>query len=377
MKQLFLLSLICILFSEIVKCQNIDDQVISFKKITLLKNNTFEIKEFTNDSLLIYKGILSSRDPDVRHGKFYFFNNQGKVIVTGLYNQDIPYGIWVYYNESSDTIKAVNYTAVWKYLENDALDYTIDSTILKSLKEKDKMTMNDDGTFFSVSQMPKFNNKDALMEFNNFINESLVFPIYAARKGITGEINVQFVVDSHGKIRNPVITNPIISDLNIEAIRVLTESPIWEPGYQRNFPINVKYNWKIYFQPWSKFSIITSLLENERFAIIDNEKAYYQVEEMPSFKAGNYGGEFMKFIFKNLRYPENAQKREIGGTVVVQFVINSKGLIVNPVVTVSVDPDLDKEALRVISASPPWNPGKQNGIPVNVIYTLPLKFVTK
>lgn len=66
---------------------------------------------------------------------------------------------------------------------------------------------------------------------------------------------------------------------------------------------------------------------------------------------------------------------EVSGIVIVQFVIDKKGKLVEAQVTNSVDPALDKEALRVIESSPLWEPGKQREKPVRVIYNFPIGFV--
>jgi protein TonB len=64
----------------------------------------------------------------------------------------------------------------------------------------------------------------------------------------------------------------------------------------------------------------------------------------------------------------------VQGKVIVQFVVNKDGTVVDPVVVRSVDPYLDKEALRVINSMPKWKPGKQRGKPVRVRYTVPVTF---
>jgi hypothetical protein len=254
-KQLFLISLIILFSGSYAYCQSNTEKTGSFKKITPLKNNTFDIKEFTRDSILMYKGVLSSIDPEVRQGKFYFYDNKGRVIVTGSYKQDIPYGTWVYYNDSFKAVKTINYSAVWDYLETEALNYTIDSTVLERLENKDKETMNPDGTFYLTEKMPTFKGGDPNLEFNKYIKRILIYPVYAAKKGITGQVKLQFIIDSKGKLRNPLIISPVFSDLNIEALRVSTESPVWKPGYHNNLPVNVKYDWSINFPCWDVFFI--------------------------------------------------------------------------------------------------------------------------
>jgi len=105
------------------------------------------------------------------------------------------------------------------------------------------------------------------------------------------------------------------------------------------------------------------------------KEVFYVVDEMPTFNGGNAGEEFRKYIAKNLRYPESAAKKGISGRVIVQFMVNEIGKVVDAMVVRGVDPALDREALRVVDSSPRWTPGKQNGKPVNVFFNFPVNFV--
>lgn len=102
------------------------------------------------------------------------------------------------------------------------------------------------------------------------------------------------------------------------------------------------------------------------------DQIFQVVEQMPEFPGGM--AELMKFLGKNIKYPTIAQENGIQGRVIVQFVVNQDGSIVDPVVMRSVDPYLDKEALRVISTMPKWKPGMQRGKAVRVKYTVPVTF---
>lgn len=104
----------------------------------------------------------------------------------------------------------------------------------------------------------------------------------------------------------------------------------------------------------------------------DEGEVFEIVEQNPSFPGGNEA--LMKWLSKNLKYPASAQENNIQGRVLVQFVVNKDGSIVDPKVLRSVDPALDKEALRVVSAMPKWQPGKQRGKTVRVRFTLPVTF---
>ena len=96
------------------------------------------------------------------------------------------------------------------------------------------------------------------------------------------------------------------------------------------------------------------------------------VEEMPEFPGGMQKA--MEFIGKNIKYPVAAQEAKIEGRVIVQFLIGSKGDVSEVEVVRGVSPELDAEAIRVISMMPKWNPGKQRGKAVNVKFTLPVSF---
>ncbi len=113
---------------------------------------------------------------------------------------------------------------------------------------------------------------------------------------------------------------------------------------------------------------------NDREKIID-DPPFIAVEDMPLFNGGKPEKEFVKYISQNLEYPGIPAENGVGGRVIVQFVVNEKGKIVDAHIIVSVDPELDKEALRVINSSPLWTPGKQRGKPVKVLYTFPINFV--
>ena len=108
---------------------------------------------------------------------------------------------------------------------------------------------------------------------------------------------------------------------------------------------------------------------------IEEEEVFFIVEDMPTFNGGDPATEFRKYIAQNLRYPEIAAENGISGRVIVQFAVNRTGQVVDAVVVRSIDPALDKEAIRVVMSSPKWTPGKQRGKAVKVLFTFPINFV--
>jgi protein TonB len=113
---------------------------------------------------------------------------------------------------------------------------------------------------------------------------------------------------------------------------------------------------------------------NEEKEIFEEDEIFTIVEEMPTFSGGD-SSNFREYISKNLKYPQSASENGIQGRVFVGFVVERDGSVSNVKIIRGVDPQLDKEAVRVIQSSPKWNPGKQRGIPVRVTFTFPVVFV--
>ncbi len=104
----------------------------------------------------------------------------------------------------------------------------------------------------------------------------------------------------------------------------------------------------------------------------EETKVFDVVEQMPSFPGGD--AELMKYLNTHIKYPAVAEENGIQGRVVATFVVERDGSISDVKVIKSVDPSLDKEAIRVLKSMPKWIPGKQNGSAVRVKYTVPVTF---
>jgi periplasmic protein TonB len=103
-----------------------------------------------------------------------------------------------------------------------------------------------------------------------------------------------------------------------------------------------------------------------------NDNALVAAQEMPSFPGGDKA--LIAALYKNLKYPDQAYENNIEGKVLVRFVISKDGSVTNPTITRSADPDLDRAAIDAIRKLPRFNPGKQDGRPVDVWYSLPIVF---
>ena len=119
---------------------------------------------------------------------------------------------------------------------------------------------------------------------------------------------------------------------------------------------------------------IMDYVENVQEEVVEEEAIPFQlVEEKPSFMGGD-ANQFSAWVNKRLVYPEIAKENGVQGRVTLQFTVEKDGSVTKVKVLRGVDPSLDKEAVRVVSMSPKWKPGKQRDRAVPVTYTFPVYF---
>jgi TonB family protein len=122
-----------------------------------------------------------------------------------------------------------------------------------------------------------------------------------------------------------------------------------------------------YGVPWPRNSVQTDTIQAPRE---QTDVVYRSVEQMPQFPGGEAA--LMKYIQSNINYPPTAACAQ--GRAIVQFVVNKDGSVGEVKVVRSVEQELDNEAIRVVKTLPKFTPGRQNGKPVAVWYTLPVTF---
>jgi len=105
----------------------------------------------------------------------------------------------------------------------------------------------------------------------------------------------------------------------------------------------------------------------------DNEPIFLMPEEPAQYPGGDEA--LLKFLRKNIKYPKQAIKDQISGTVYVQFVVEKDGSISDVKVVRGIGGGCDEEAVRVITKMPNWIPAKQKGIPVRFFYVIPFAFL--
>lgn len=234
--------------------------------------------------------------------------------------------------------------------------------------------------FEVVEKMPEFPG-GGMPAMLKYLAENIKYPENAKKNGTQGRVVVHFIVNKDGSISDIGILRGIDSELDREAIRVISTMPKWKPGMQRGEAVRVKYTVPIMFrlseekpkyEPIDKIDEMTVVGYAGKEASDNNETVFEVVEKMPSFPGGMSA--LMEYLSKNIKYPIEAQKEKIQGRLVMQIIIDKNGNVTNPKIKQSVHPLLDAEAIRLTMNMPKWEPGTQRGEPVSVKYTFPIQF---
>ncbi|MBR4593489.1 MAG: TonB family protein [Bacteroidaceae bacterium] len=184
-------------------------------------------------------------------------------------------------------------------------------------------------------------------------------------RGKSVYVNVHCMIDTDGSISDVRQMSSVDSLLDAEAIRLVQGMPKWIPGkrngepFRQNRRILVEFdNTNVDWEKWAK--------EN------NGDGLFMVVEDMPEFPGG--ASALLEFLRSNVKYPRYCQEMGIQGRVLVEFVVDRDGTVLSPEVVKGVHPQLDQEALRIMSIMPKWKPGQQRGKPVRVKYTVPVNF---
>ena len=240
-------------------------------------------------------------------------------------------------------------------------DGTIWITTEENPKEEKKVT-----PFHQIAQKPTFNGGDA-NEFSKWVNQNLRYPDKWRQSKVQGRVTLQFTVTETGKVADVKVLRGVNPELDKEAARVVSESPDWTPGIDENGEtVPVTYTFPVIFR------LPETTEENPKEA--KKVVPFQHAAQKPAFNGGD-ANEFSKWVSENVRYPEKCRQSKVQGRVTLQFTVTETGKVADVKVLRSVNPELDKEAARVVSESPDWTPGRnENGEIVPVSYVFPVIF---
>ena len=227
---------------------------------------------------------------------------------------------------------------------------------------------NEKLVFMIVEDMPEFPGGEVALK--KFIANSVKYPEVAKKNGISGRVYVTFVVGTEGMVEDAKIARGVDPSLDKEALRAVNLLPKWKPGKQRGENVRVSYTIPIVFSLDDTEELKTINVTKSK--MIDGEEVFFICDEMPEFPGGETT--LRNLLAGMVDYPKVAKEQGIQGKVYVTFLVGKDGKVKDAKIARGVDPSLDNEALRVINELPRWKPGKANGEPVSVSYTVPINF---
>lgn len=277
--------------------------------------------------------------------------------------------------------------------------FTNKNTTDSSITTSSPITDFQDTTIYKVvDQMPMFpgcediadleerqkcSNKKMLMHLYSQIK----YPKLAHENGTEGTTVVRFVVDKNGNITNPEMVRTIGDGCDEEVLRIVETFPQWHPGIHNGKKVAVYFNLPVKFKLAGEDKIASASKKKniEKLKNDNDGKAFSKVDQMPMFpgcedmtdleeRRNCANQKMLMHIYKNITYPELARETGTQGTVVVRFIINKTGELVEPEIIRGVGNGCDVEVLRVVETMPIWSPGIHEGKNVSTYFNLPVKF---
>lgn len=219
-----------------------------------------------------------------------------------------------------------------------------------------------------VEVKPTFDGGD-IQAFVRFVYSQFDYPEEARKEKIQGRVIVTFIVETDGSVSNVNVIKGVHPLLDAEAKRVISDSPKWTPGAIEGKPVRVSLSVPFIFK-------IQAEEEEPKEEVTGDAIPYKIVEKKPTFKGGD-ANEFSRWVNSRLIIPESVREKIKRGAyewrVILQFTIETDGRVTDvKILKSSGEPEIDFEALKVVSSSPKWNPGFQGDRPVKVTYTFPV-----
>jgi TonB family protein len=217
------------------------------------------------------------------------------------------------------------------------------------------------------TQQPSFpGGRAALVKY---LGRNVVYPAMDRENNIQGKVNLQFNVETDGSVTDVIAVSGPSQTLKDAAITAMKNSPKWIPGYKDGKLVKMPYTHEV------NFTLGNEISNGVRLPVVDNSggnQVYTVLETQPKFPGGTQN--FLKFLAANIKYPADDRKNNVQGRVVIQFVIEKDGSLTNVKAIRGPSEAMSEEAVRVLSTSPKWNPGIQDGRPVRAQYTVPVNF---
>lgn len=221
-------------------------------------------------------------------------------------------------------------------------------------------------------------------DFYLFARHALRYPANAQKLQVQGSTLITFSVND-GSAENLNLGKALGQGCDAEVMRVILAYPAYKNIKNGKYAIKVNFFIEGAETPKLNTGIsapkgyvalndlsVSAVVSKENNDPLGKVHDYTSIDTQPSFPGGM--SFFFQYIKKTVKYPEEALKNKIQGKVFMSFIIEKTGELSNIKVERGIGSGLDEEAIRVLTASPKWTPGIQNGAAVRVKFNIPLTF---
>ena len=311
-----------------------EDGSIESEQIVAKDKNQQKTTYFPNGN----KQTVISGDESILNGVYEIWYPNGQLNFSGKYNNDLKDGEFQQFDSSGTLIR--------KGVYQDGKLVSGEAVVQEKNYEKPEIYaqyINGDNAFDEYLKLKSENIKGL-----NDIPEEKIFIL-------------NFRIDKTGKVTKITILSVLKPNEQEIIHSVFNDIPDFTPATVENIPVESEL--KLQF-----------VLSKERIKQFSEKPSdvYMSVNQMPIFPGGLTG--IRNFLSMNIKYPSEALERRITGKVYVNFVIDEEGKVGNIKILKGVHFSLDEEAIRVVGLMPKWEPGRMDGKPVKVAYTVPISF---
>lgn len=374
--------------------------IATYVRISKIGNSGYKVKDYYYPSMAIQMtGTYEDKKLEYKTGDFFYYTQEGKINQYAYFEMDELNDWNVFFNKEGKPVDSSfyvrgsiekkrfyhynNYLWFEQNYKNSLLNDTT-FTFFPNGKIKRVEVYKDgklevgyclDSNRNKMKYTPLLQNaefpggKNAMYEW---LNSNLVYPKSRGLKGIEGKVIISFTIDTFG---NP--TNYVIEESNDQTFSDATKylvdiMPNWTPanldGEKINFNFTLPIRFAVDQQGRSTFDESTQLID----LYINGEPVLTEASEMPEFIGGDE--KMYEYIQANLKYPELALENKIEGNSIVSFIVLNTGELTDVKAVKKIGWEMDREAIRIIKSMPKWKPGKMNGEPAHVRFTVPVKF---
>lgn len=209
--------------------------------------------------------------------------------------------------------------------------------------------------------------------YAQYLADNQRYPTAALQRGAQGTVPVTFVVEKSGVISSVAVAKALDPDLDQEAIRLIKGGPKWTPAQHRGAKVRQRVTVPVSFAIPADEAKSTTVAASPAAGAATPSGATLVKPDEPARPVGGTEA-FFAWIQENQKYPALARQRKIQGRVMVEFIVEKDGSLLEPKVLKRLGSGLDEEALRLIKMAPKWTPARYQGQAMKQKMVLPVVF---